>query len=125
MDSIAGLEAHRQALLNEMLQIRWVVRGTFEEQMLPVRHRDRKEPVWRGPYFVLARWTQGKTHSRRIPASEAPRMREGTQNYKRLKELCEQFAAVTERLGELERSSDASEEALKKGRKSRRSSPRR
>lgn len=125
MDSIAGLEAHRQALLKEMFQIRWAVRGTFKEQMLPVRHRDRKEPVWRGPYFVLARWTEGKTHSQRIPASEAPRMREGAQNYKRLKELCEEFAAVTEWLGKLERSADALEEALKKGRKPRRNSPKR
>ncbi len=122
MGSIAGLETRRDTLLQEMRQIRWVVRGTFKEQMLAVRHRDRKEPVWRGPYFVLARWREGKTHSRRIPAEEAPRIRQGAHNYKRLKELCEEFAVVTERLGELERSTDASDEAQKKGRKSRRSS---
>jgi hypothetical protein len=100
--------------------IRRVVRGTFKEQMLPVPHRDEKEPVLRGPYYLVAKWEQGKTHSRRVPVDEVPFVREGTHNYKRLKELCEEFAALSEQLGELERQEAASAEAEKKGLKSRR-----
>lgn len=103
MEASEGIEARRQTILEEMSRIRTVVRGTFAEQLLPVYHRDKKEPVLRGPYYVLARWQEGRTRSRRIKREDAPRVREGVRNYKRLKELCEEFAAVTERLGEVER----------------------
>ncbi len=117
--SIQAIEVQRQAVLQQMGEIRTVVRGTFKEQMLPVPHQDKKEPVMRGPYFLLAKWEHGKTHSRRISAEDAPVVREGAENYKRLKELCEQFAALTERMGELERKQAGLEEALKKKSKSK------
>jgi hypothetical protein len=124
MNPIQTIEARRQAILEEMNSIRRVVRGTFKEQMLPVPHRGKKQPVLRGPYFLLARWEHGKTRSRRIPLQEVAFVKEGAENYKRLKELCEQFAALTERLGELERQNAASQEAVKKGLKSQPNSPR-
>lgn len=119
MESIHVIETRRLRILEEMKRIRRVVRGTFKEQMLPVVHLGEETPVMRGPYYVLARWEKGKTHSRRIPRQEAAAVREGADNYKRLKELCEEFARLTERLGELERQQAASQEAEKKGLKSR------
>lgn len=121
MNPIREIEVQRQAILKKMDAIRVVTRGTFNEQMLPVRLRDRKEPVLRGPYYVLAQWKDGKTHSRRIRPEDAARVREGADNYKKLKELCEEFAILTERLGELEREQAAQEEAEKKSSKSRKS----
>lgn len=123
MPAVQAIERRRLAIVQEMQNMRRMVRGTFTEQMLPVRHRDKVEPVLRGPYFLLAKWEQGKTHSRRIKREEAPAVKEGAENYKRLKALCEEFAALTERLGELERAA-ASREAEKKGLKSRRRSGR-
>ena len=119
MESLRSIESQRHRILEEMSAIRHVVRGTFKEQMLPVPHRGKKEPVLRGPYYVLAHWEGGKTRSRRVPADDAARVREGADNYKRLKRLCEEFAQLTERLGELEREQAASAEAEKKGLKSR------
>lgn len=116
--AIQAIEAQRQAILREMDAIRSVVRGTFKEQMLPVPHQNKKEPVMRGPYYLLAKWEQGKTHSRRISPEEAPAIKQGAENYKRLKELCEQFAVLTERLGEIEREQGVSVETLKKKPKS-------
>ena len=123
MEPIQEIEVRRQDILKEMSAIRVVMRGTFKEQMLPVRLRDQKEPVLRGPYYLLAIWKDGKTHSRRIRSEEVPLAREGAANYKRLKELCEEFAVLTERLGELERTRD-SQEAQKKGLKSCRNATR-
>jgi hypothetical protein len=124
MEPIQEIEVRRQGILKEMSDIRVVMRGTFKEQMMPVRLRDQKEPVLRGPYYLLAIWKDGKTHSRRIRSEEAPLAREGAANYRRIKELCEEFAVLTERLGELERARD-SQEAQKKGLKSRRNATRR
>ena len=54
MEPIGEIEVRRRAILKEMSAIRVVVRGTFKEQMLSGRVRDQKEPVLRGPYYLLA-----------------------------------------------------------------------
>jgi hypothetical protein len=116
--SIAQIEQRRRQVLEEMQTIRSMVRATLKEQMLPVKHKDKKEPVMRGPYYVLARWEQGKTRSRRVPRGEVERVRKDVENHQRFRALCQEFEELTERLGELERQATASQEAVKKGLKS-------
>jgi hypothetical protein len=116
--SIAQIEQRRRQVLEEMQTIRSMVRATLKEQMLPVKHKDKKEPVMRGPYYVLARWEQGKTRSRRVPRGEVERVRKDVENHQRFRALCQEFEELTERLGELERQATASREAVKKGLKS-------
>lgn len=113
------IERRRNALLEEMAAIRSLERATLSKQMLRVKHKGKKEPVLRGPYYVLARWENGKTQSRRVRAEELERLQRDVANHERFMALCEEFMELTQRLGELEREGDAEREALKKGLKSR------
>jgi hypothetical protein len=112
------VEIRREQIASQMLQIRSVVRGALTEQFLRVEHKGEKEPVVRGPYYVLSRSHKGKTQSRRVAREEAGRVRHQVDNYKRLEALFGELTELTERLGELEREA-ATDEALKKGLKSR------
>lgn len=113
--NIARIEQRRQQVLEEMRTIRSMVRATLKEQMLSVKHKDKKEPVMRGPYYVLARWEEGKTRSRRVPRGEVEQVKKDVENHQRFRALCREFEELTEQLGELERQAAASEEAVKKG----------
>lgn len=113
------LEARRLELVNELLGIRSLVRGALSEQFLRVPQKGQAEPALRGPYFVLSRSVRGRTKSERVKQKEVARVREDVENHKRFAALCDELAEVTERLGALERQASASEEALKKGLKSR------
>lgn len=118
MDSqraIKELEARRAELVNELLEIRSLVRGSVSEQFLKVAQKGKTEPARRGPYYVLSRSQQGRTKSERIKKKDVARVKRDVENHKRFTALCEELAAVTEQLGELEREAAASEEAVKKG----------
>jgi hypothetical protein len=113
------VQARRKQIADEMLQIPSLVRGALTEQFLEVRHKGKKKPVRRGPYYVLSRSEKGRTRSCRIPRREALQVQREVANYKRFEALCEEFMELTERLGELEREADSEQEAVKKGLKSR------
>ena len=54
-----------------------------------------------GPYYVLSKkGTGNKTVSERIPATDAPRVQEKVDNYKRFKQLTDEYIEVCERLSE-------------------------
>jgi hypothetical protein len=119
MNSVTEIEARRKELLAEMDAIRSLERATLTEQMLAVKHKENPVPVMRGPYYLLARWENGKTRSRRVSGEELERVRQDVTNHQRFRALCKEFEELTERLGQLERQAGASEEALKRGLKSR------
>ena len=119
MNPIVQIERRRNALLKEMAAIRSLERATLSKQMLRVKHKGKKEPVLRGPYYVLARWENGRTRSRRVRAEELEQLQRDVANHERFMALCEEFMELTQRLGELEREADAEHQALKKGLKSR------
>ncbi|WP_455389714.1 DUF6788 family protein [Petrachloros mirabilis] len=121
MDTIQDLEAKRDALLAEMKSIRSMRRGTINEQFLQVPHVALRQPVKRGPYFVFSRYdaAKKKTISQRLTtAAEVEQARTDVAAYKRYVALCDQFEALTERLGELEHRT-GSTTGEKKRRKSR------
>jgi len=113
------VQARREQILTEMLQIRSLVRGALTEQFLKVPHKGKKKPVMRGPYYVLSRSENGRTRSCRIPKGQARQVQQDVDNYKRLEELCREFTELTERLGQIEHEEGAEIEALKKGLTSR------
>lgn len=120
MNTIAELEQRRRELLQEMESIRAMRRGTVAEQFLKGQVKGKKEPVERGPYFVFVRKVDGKSQSQRLRSpEEVQRTRQEVCNYRRFEQLVKEFAELTERLGELDSEQSASEEALKKGLKSR------
>jgi len=119
MNPIVQIERRRDELLQEMAAIRSLERATLSKQMLRVKHKGKKEPVLRGPYYVLARWEDGRTRSRRVRPEELERLQRDVDNHERFMALCEEFMELTQRLGELEREENAEQERLKKGLKSR------
>lgn len=106
MNSINDLEARRGAILEEMRSIRSLRRGNISEQFLKVRHQGIREPVLRGPYYVLLRRDGKKVISQRVTSgSELAQARKDIESHKRFVALCREFEMLTEQLGELERES--------------------
>lgn len=112
---IQMIEARRHQVLESMRQIRSMRAGSVSEQYLKVRHKGKKEPVLRGPYFLWQFYEEGRPVRRRLsdPEEVARAQREVAQ-YKAFVELCREFAALTVQLGELERQEAAAAQALKK-----------
>lgn len=120
MDRIKEIEKRRKEILREMGGIRSMRRGSVNEQFLKVRHKGKKEPVLRGPYYVFSRHEKGKgTKSYRLTSpEEVDQARGDIETHKRFQELCREYEMLTEELGRQERAlGDSSPE--KKRRKSR------
>ena len=118
MYSIPEIEQRRETILKEIGAMRSLCAAALSEQMLPVKHKGKKKPVMRGPYFVLSRRQDGKTCSRRIRTDELEQVKKDVANHKQFVTLCKEFEELTERLGKLERENDEDMEKLKKKRKS-------
>ena len=100
--------------------IRSMRRGSINEQFLKVRHKGKKEPVLRGPYYVFSRHEKGKgTNSYRLTSpEEVDQACRDIETHKRFRELCREYETLTEELGRQERAlCDSTPE--KKRRKSR------
>ena len=119
METMQKLEEQRERILREMAKLRSMERGALSEQMLKVPHKGKKEPAVRGPYYVLSRWENGKTRSRRVKKAELAQVQVDVANYQQFVALCDEFVDVTRRLGELERKVGPEHETLKKGLTSR------
>jgi hypothetical protein len=119
MNAVQQIETRREAILGQMRAIRSMERGSINEQFLKVAHKGKKEPVLRGPYYVISRREGNKTVGYRLKTPrELARAREDVQRHKRFQELCQDFERLTEQLGRLERELTEAEEE-KKGLKSR------
>lgn len=102
--AIEQVLARRHAVVEQMLAIRSMWRGSISEQYLKVRHKGRAEPVRRGPYYVLSRRQGDTTVSRRLTSPEAlDQARRDVAAHRRFVALCKEFEALTEQLGQLER----------------------
>ena len=103
MNSIQSLEAQRDAILEQMRQIRSMKRGSITEQFQKSQKKGQVESVC-GPYYVLSRRENGKTVSRRVKqGAELEQVRQDVERHGQFVELCRQFERLTEQLGELER----------------------
>jgi len=114
MNSISDIENRREAIAKEMLSIRSMKRGSISKQYLNVPRKGHRQPVKRGPYYVLSRNDNGRTVSRRLTTdAERQRAQEDIERHRQFVALCKEFLELSERLGELE-SETASPESKKK-----------
>lgn len=103
MDTVKELERRRSEVLEQMLAIRSIRRGTVNEQYLKVRHKGQSKPGRCGPYYVFSRKEGGRTVSHRLPATQVEQARSDVAAYRHFVDLCQQFERLTEQLGQLER----------------------
>ena len=107
MKIIKDIDRQRENVLSEIRSIRSMKRGTINEQYLKSKPKGDDEPTLRGPYYVLSRREGGKTVSERLSSPEALKQaRADVAAHKRFVELCKEYEALTEKLGEMERLSD-------------------
>ena len=109
MDTVQQLEQRREAILQQMRQIRSMRTGSVSQQWLMVRHKA-GPAVRRGPYYVLCRSEKGKTVSQRVPAGQVEQAKADVVAHKRFVDLCRQFERLTEQLGQLERAAGLGQE---------------
>ena len=103
MDAVQQLERQRAAVVEQMLGIRAMQRGTVNQQYLKVPHKGRAEPARCGPYYVFSRKQAGRTVSRRVPPGQVEQVRADVAAYRRFAALCQEFERLTEQLGQWER----------------------
>jgi hypothetical protein len=117
---VSTIEARRREVLEQIQAIRSMRPGSVSEQFVSKRSKDRKHERKLGPYYVWCRYTGDRYVSQRLRSpEEVAHVYRDVANHKRFLALCKEFEELTERLGELERQQAASEEAVKKGLKSR------
>ncbi len=115
MDTVQQLEARRNAVLEEMRSIRFMRRGTINEQYFKTRLKGKKGIVHQGPYYVLSKREGEKTVSKRLRSvAELQQAQKDVAEYKRFLGLCQQFERLTARLGELERADQGLEQEKKR-----------
>lgn len=80
----------RDGILDEMRQIDRLRQGTISEQFYGTGEKKQ------GPYYVQQGYTEGKHWSRRVPKVQVDQVRADINAGVRFKELCQEFAEVTE-----------------------------
>ena len=80
----------RDEILDEMRQIERLRQGIISEQFYG------KGEKRQGPYYILQGYTDGKHWSKRIPRDQIEKVRADLAAGTHLKELCREFAEVTE-----------------------------
>jgi len=102
MDTTRSLDEKRERVLEQMRAIRSMRRGSVTEQYLKVRHKGKRKPVVRGPYWVYTRKEGGKTVGQRLSREEAEQVKKDVEAHKQFVALCKEFETLTMRLGDVE-----------------------
>jgi len=104
MNNIRELEDRRNQILEEMRLVRFLNRGTINEQYFKTYPKGKKGAVVQGPYYVLSRREKGKTVSQRLNSStELEQAKRDVAEHKKFITLCREFEELTIKIGELER----------------------
>ena len=83
-------ELRREKILDEMRQIERMRQGTISEQFYGTGENKQ------GPYYLLQGYVEGKHWSMRVPRERIEQVREDLRAGVRFKELCQEFAELTE-----------------------------
>lgn len=117
---IPTIESRRHTIVEQMLAMRSMRPGSVSEQYLTRKKQGTQQSAKFGPYYVWCRYNGERYVSKRLHSpEEVAQAYQDVANHKRFIALCKELEELTERLGELERQQAASDEAVKKGLKSR------
>lgn len=106
MSSLFQLAVRRHEIIEEIEMIKSMRKGTLNKRYNKVKNK-KGEDVLNGPYYVLTKKGAGnKTVSDPIPATDAPRVQEDVENYKRFRQLADEYVDVCERLSQFTNDED-------------------
>ena len=86
-------QKRRRQILDQMAQIECMEKGRLSEEYRESRKEGKT--VRLGPYYKHQCWENGRNASRRVPAAEVERLREGVDGYHRFRELADEFVEAT------------------------------
>jgi len=86
-------QERRRQILDQMAQIECMEKGRLSEEYRESRRGGKA--VRLGPYYKHQCWENGRNASRRVPAEEVERLREGVDGYHRFRELADEFVEET------------------------------
>ena len=106
MPELYQLNSRRRRIVEEIDEIKSMRIGTLSERYNKVKNK-KGEEVLNGPYRILTRkGPDNKTISENISDKDAPRIKEEVDNYKRFRQLTDEYADVCEKLSQLAGSED-------------------
>ena len=106
MSDSAILAVRRSAIVSEINNLKRMRKGVLNTQYQEIKHKN-GDVVKKGPYYVLTKKAPGgKTVSKSIPAVDAQRIQEEVDNYKRFRELSDEYVDVCEKLSILSENDD-------------------
>ncbi len=115
MDEIKEIEGRRARILDEMKNIHSMRRGTVNEQYFQKKLKNKPTTVTQGPYYVFTKSVGGQTKSYRLKkGAEVEQAKKDVSAHKKFCALCREFEELTERLGQLQRLSQPSEQKKKR-----------
>lgn len=125
---IQAIMDRQQAIAVEVSEIRFMQKGSISLQRMPSAQGGTQAEAMRGPYPILTWKEAGRTRSLRLKSKdEVAWAEQAVANHRRFAALCKEYQELGERIAhELRRTPQdaASEEAVKKGLKSRSSKAR-
>jgi hypothetical protein len=99
------LNQQRELLIQKIKNIQFMRRGTININYQKVPQKG-KEPILRGPYYVLS-WNEGgKTVGVRLKPEELEQARSDVAAYKEFQTLTKEYVVVTEAITELVRNNE-------------------
>lgn len=120
MNTLQQIQQQRMEIVNQMLQITSVCTGSISEQYLAARKKGKPTGEKVGPYFVLTSKKHGQTVSKRLKGEHALQQTQlAIDNHHKLRYLMKEFEELTLKMGAITQQQSVSDEALKKGLKSR------
>jgi hypothetical protein len=106
MSELYQLDSRRRKIVEEIDAIKSMRIGTLSERYNKVKNK-KGEEVLNGPYQILTRkGMDSKTVSESISEKDVPRIKEEVGNYKRFRQLTDEYAEVCEKLSQLTASED-------------------
>ena len=100
------LTTRRMAIIDEMASIESMRKGVLNSRYQKVKHKN-GEVVEKGPYYELTKkGAGGKTIAQSISAKDAERVRAEVDNYKRFRQLSDEYVDVCEQMSLLANSDD-------------------
>jgi hypothetical protein len=98
MVSIAQLASRRTEIINEISEIRSMRKGVLNTKFQRVTHKN-GETVEKGPYYELTKkGAGGKTIAQSVPIKDAGYVQAEVDNYKRFRQLSDEYIDVCEQI---------------------------